>query len=296
MKRLSIITLLTLSVVSCTRQDAPPAAVTMASITGMEVNLRDSPGTSGKVLGRLNRPEKVTVLEIVKTGDTDNPLWFKVTTAAEATGYVSSRYIATIDSPTAVKSGNVDGGQWSVKAENGTLLVREANGWEAYRDTYRGVAGKIVKSGHGNYLFIAVMDSGSVQSLLTLVIDMSMRKLVIKVRELDNPNALSVSPSKRYMLIDSGTSADIRGLTIVDMIKGKEAATVSYFPDKGRPTWISGNAFGYYMIVGRKAPGKPDLPQTSDGRPNNYARKIIWDDGRTIKKDDYTAVYSESGG
>lgn len=296
MKRTIPIALLAVFIASCTRQDAPPAAVTMADITGTEVNLRDSPGTSGKVLGRLNRPEKVTVLEKVETVDTDNPLWFKVTTTAGATGYVSSRYIATIDSPTAGKGGNVDGGQWSVRAENGTLLVREANGWEAYRDTYRGVAGEIVKSSHGNYLFIAVMDSGSVQSILTLVIDMSMRKLVIKVRELDNPNALSVSPSKRYMLIDSGTSADIRGLTIVDMIKGKEAGRVSYFPDKGRPTWISGNAFEYYMTVGRKAPGKSDLPHTSDGKPNNYTRKIIWDDGRTIKKDDYTAVYSESGG
>ncbi|MBP7583730.1 MAG: SH3 domain-containing protein [Spirochaetes bacterium] len=291
------IVLLAVFIASCARQDAPPAAVTTAYITGTGVNLRDSPGTSGKVLGMLNRPEKVTVLEKVETGNTDNPLWFKVTTAAGATGYVSSRYLATNDSPPAVTSGNVDGGQWKVTVLNGTLSISErSTGRVLTEETCPGTGGSAVTSRHGNYLFVAVMTRESVAALLTLVVDTTSGKF-LKLGNGDNPNVLSVSPSNRYMLVDWGTSGSHRRLTVIELLREQpgEVDYISYF-NLEKPSWISGNAFEYYMIVGRKAPGKPELHQSAEGTPNSYAQKIIWDDGKLVRTNEYTAVYSGSGG
>jgi len=62
------------------------------------------------------------------------------------------------------------------------------------------------------------------------------------------------------------------------------------------PAWKSPESFEYYMTVGPRAPGKPDLPRNADGRPNSWARKIIWDSGKTRRLNEYVAVYSEEWG
>jgi len=241
----------------------------------------------GNILGRLNRPEKVTILEKIETSDMNNKLWFKVTTSSGTIGYVTARYIKTEGN---AESGSMQGqtGQWSIAANNGTLVIKDSSGSIAYSDTYSGLSESIVKSIHGDYLFVAVGDNESTLSLLTLVYDTIKRKLVIKTRELDNPNVLSVSPSNRYMLIDSGTSGGVRDLTIIDLSMGKEAGTEAYCTS-AKPVWISVSAFQYYITVGKKAPGNPDLPA---GSSNSYAQKIIWDDGKVTKKDEYITVYT----
>jgi hypothetical protein len=294
MKRTILIALLAFLPASCARQDAPPPAVTTAGITGTEVNLRDMPGTSGKVLGRLNRPEKVTILEKIETADRSNPLWFKVTTAAGTTGYVASRYVVTENRPAGETDRPRETGRWKVKALNGVLSISErSSGRVLTEQPYPGTGGSTVTSRHGNYLFVAVMTRESVAALLTLVVDTTSGKF-LKLGIGDNPNVLSVSPSNRYMLVDWGTSGGHRNLTVIELRdEPGEVDYISYF-NLEKPSWISGNAFEYYMTVGRKAPGKPELQPGGGGSPNNYAQKIIWDDGKVILKNEYEAVYSES--
>jgi len=120
MKKTALVVLL-LASFSLTLYAAPEPGI----ITGTQVNFRQEPGAAGKVIGRLNRPERVTILGWVLVG---SDRWYEIITASGTKGYVSAGFAAYESVQKAAP--------WTVDANDEGKITISAGGREIFRDTF----------------------------------------------------------------------------------------------------------------------------------------------------------------
>ncbi len=182
---------------------------------------------------------------------------------------------------------------FDVTAENNTVTVTDSRNKQIlFKDSYNGEYAEIAGSIHGRYLFIALMSADTVDSVHSIIYDLKKKSIIARLPVMENPAVLSVSPSKKYVLMDSGTSAGIRGLSIVDVTTGKITFSAAYVDnDKLLPKWKSGDRLYYYIDAGRNVPGKPMMKERYDGKPNTYIQQVLWKKGKLTGTATYKKIY-----
>lgn len=182
---------------------------------------------------------------------------------------------------------------WKAAVEAGVLTLHEQGSDNALlREPCAGQAGEVKLSRHGRFLFVAAMDRDSVASLCALVFDTVGKKVLARLRPLDNPSVLSLSPDGQHLLVDSGTAASRRKLTVLSLRTGQERGHYLY-NDSRKPVWVSSMAFAFYDEAGPKVAGKPDLSAATGSKPNTYLQKKLWKDGKVQAQRHYLAAYAE---
>lgn len=182
---------------------------------------------------------------------------------------------------------------YEITTSNNTIKIKNIHENKlCYESKYNGTYREIIKSIHCPYLFIALMDHESVFTIKNIIINLIDNSLVAELPSLPNPSVLSLSPSNIYMLIDSGTSAGTRTINIIDLNKGNIVYNDNYATEF-KAIWTNMNQLTYYTYIGPEAPGKPNLNEEKDSMKNSYVQKILWDNGKVIKTNEYIAAYEE---
>jgi len=145
-----------------------------------------------------------------------------------------------------------------------------------------GLAGKIDNSKESSFLFLSVWDdkSGAVMPVFSGILDTAAGEWVIRFDKksgLASPSVLSWSPSKKYAVIDSGTAAASRNLTVVDVRAKKIEHATSYIPQgfKTGIKWEGDGAFQFYM---EDRECKKPVPQPPHPSEAFHVKKLVkWD-------------------
>jgi hypothetical protein len=244
-------------------------------ITGTQVNFRQEPGTAGRVIGKLNRPERVTILGWLNVG---SDRWYEISTASGTRGYVSAAF--------AVYESVQKAEPWKVDANDEGKIIISTGGREVFRDTFDPAGGPkklrydIEKKLLDNYLFVNVVIS-EYQRPCTLLFNVVKKTAVIKLKNLEMADA-SISPSKRFIAVTSGSI--VRDIIVVDLSNGKQALKAQCYAEA--PSWNGRGGLEYFENMGPSVPGKKDL--TNEGKV--YAQKLVWDGSRVIRTQEHKEV------
>jgi hypothetical protein len=260
------------------------------TVNGNQVRMRDKPSITGKIKVHLNDKQKVKVLETVQTGDAQYGEWYRVRLKEknlDVEGYVFSQFVSVAGADK--KSGSAF---MKIMTKDNSIRIEyagsEVNVFDNKTDRkitgfkVDGQAGKIDNSKEASFLFLSVRDdkSGAVLPVFSGILDTVKGEWVIKFDrkpELAGPSVLSWSPSKKYAVIDSGTAAASRNLTVVDMQAKKVEHSTSYIPQgfKTGIKWEGDGAFQFYM---EDHECKKPVPQPPHASEAFYIKKLVkWD-------------------
>lgn len=271
MKKTAIITLILISA-AVGLYAAPEPGI----VTGTQVNFRQEPGATGKVIGKLNRPERVTIHNWIMLG---SDRWYEITSSSGVRGYVSAAFVAYESVQKAAP--------WTVKANGEGKIAISTGGREVFRDTFDPTGGPknrdfdTEKKLLDNYLFVNVVIS-EYQRPYTLIFNVAKKTPVIKLKDLQMADA-SLSPSKRHIAVNSGSI--VRDIVVVELSSGKQVLKTQCYADA--PSWNGRGGLEYYENVGPSVKGRKDL--TNEGKV--YAQKLVWDGGKVVRTNEYKETF-----
>ncbi len=118
--------------------------------------------------------------------------------------------------------------------------------------------------------------------------DCQNKKWAFRFDNEDNTSIMMMSYDKRYIFLDTGTSAGGRGLNAFDLKTGHHVLNSGYQTIVD-PYW-NGDKLIYYRYAGKKVEGLPELPADDN---KIYIQKTYFEKGIEIRTEEYTNSIEE---
>lgn len=219
-------------------------------ITGDRVRIREKPSINSNILVTAKANLQVTVIDAIKTDDIQYKLWYRVIIPEiDIDGYIFSNFIK-IDESYFKEYSQDKSIRIEFKNHEVNIYFNDTN-IKIMQVLIKGLTRTIECHREGPYLFLAIYDyiNSGVSPELCGIINIPKAKWHIKLdAKHGNPNILSYSPTKKYVLIDTGTSASVRTLTIINLQEQKIEHECHYIPfDNNNVKWLENETIQYYQ-------------------------------------------------
>jgi hypothetical protein len=275
----------------CLTLAGPSGSQTMfrnGTVNGNNVRVREQPSINGKILATLPLNARVKLVDLVKTQDEQYKEWYRVFLPDKFyEGYIYTKYISVNDT---CDKEFTDDQRIRIEYRNSEVNVyNNKTNTLIIKFSIVGLVYTVDVSIDKSNLFMAVSDykNMGVVPAFVGILDIDKGDWLIKFKEdLANPRILCYSPSRRYVTVDTGTSAGVRGITILDLKTKKIEHSALYIPfgfDTGIK-WVENEGIQYYQ---EDYHCKEKIPEPKNVGENHYIKKLVlWDHKEeTILKD-----------
>lgn len=246
-------------------------------VNGSTVRIRKAPGVESEIVRTLDINTSVEIIDTVVTSDKQYKDWYKVNVKySDITGYIFSKLVTPTNG---AMLHYIRGTEYYLEYKNNTIAIKTKDSYESIAEipSAENIA-RIDGSFISPYILIAGYPSAETSAVYASIMNINTQDVIIEFEPefLTNPAIHSISPDGKYIAIDTGTSASVRGLTIINIGSAKIVYRTHYIPDE--KIWVGNHTLEFYQ---EDYNCKKELPEPEIVAEGHYIRKLIrWKNGK----------------